>query len=169
MLTQCCPPSSQTEIALKVNHEVRKLSSKRNLASERILHRDLSKGKEYYQIQVVNGVDNEPYPIDFMYVTENCETSMINIDRTISSLQVFIHLNQSFSIQILFLQSCQCEDDCTTEKCVCAAISFRCWYDKEGRLLPEFNMNDAPMIFECNRACGCWKSCNNRVVQFGVR
>lgn len=73
------------------------------MASERILHRDLSKGKEYYQIQVVNGVDNEPYPIDFMYVTENCETSMINIDRTISSLQVFIHLNQSFSIQILFL------------------------------------------------------------------
>ena len=65
------------------------------MASERILHRDLSKGKEYYQIQVVNGVDNEPYPIDFMYVTENCETSMINIDRTISSLQVFIYLNQS--------------------------------------------------------------------------
>lgn len=25
------------------------------------------------------------------------------------------------------------------------------------------------MIFECNRACNCWKTCFNRVVQFGVR
>lgn len=25
------------------------------------------------------------------------------------------------------------------------------------------------MIFECNRACSCWKTCNNRVVQYGVR
>lgn len=75
------------------------------MASERILHRDLSKGKEYYQIQVVNGVDNEPYPIDFMYVTENCETSMINIDRTISSLQVFIYLNQSvFNPNIILIE-----------------------------------------------------------------
>ncbi|CAG2173811.1 unnamed protein product, partial [Oppiella nova] len=127
-------------------------SVRRQLNSEKLLHRDLSKGKEYYQIQVVNGVDNEPYPIDFMYVTDNCEASQINIDRTITSLQ-----------------SCQCEDDCTSQKCVCGAISFRCWYDKEGKLLPEFNLMDAPMIFECNRACSCWKTCNNRVVQYGVR
>ena len=55
-------------------------------------------------MQVVNGVDNEPYPIDFMYVTENCETSMINIDRTISSLQVFILLNQCVFNQCVFNQ-----------------------------------------------------------------
>lgn len=48
-------------------------------------------------------------------------------------------------------------------------MSFKCWYDEEGRLLPSFNMDDQPMIFECNRACKCWKNCKNRVVQFGIR
>ena len=73
---------------------------RRQLNSEKLLHRDLSKGKEYYQIQVVNGVDNEPYPIDFMYVTDNCEASQINIDRTITSLQVLLIF--SFIIYILY-------------------------------------------------------------------
>ena len=75
-------------MALRVNQELKRFSVRRQLNSEKLLHRDLSKGKEYYQIQVVNGVDNEPYPIDFMYVSENCEASQINIDRTITSLQV---------------------------------------------------------------------------------
>ncbi|KAH3823927.1 hypothetical protein DPMN_125752 [Dreissena polymorpha] len=37
-----------------------------------------------------------------------------------------------------------------------------------GRLVPEFNMAEPPLIFECNRACECWTTCNNRVVQNGV-
>lgn len=54
-------------------------------------------------------------------------------------------------------------------QCMCSNISFRCWYDREGKLIDEFNLHDPPMIFECNRSCACWKSCYNRVVQFGVR
>lgn len=75
---------------LRVNHEVRRYTgnSNRTFNGEKLLHRDISKGKENYQIQVVNAVDNEPYPVDFMYIKENCETSHINIDRTITSLQV---------------------------------------------------------------------------------
>ncbi|XP_023217380.1 uncharacterized protein LOC111619796 [Centruroides sculpturatus] len=112
---------------------------------------DISRGKELNPIQCVNGIDGEPAPTDFLYVTENCETSPIHVDRTITSLQ-----------------SCRCDDDCTSPNCTCATISFKCWYDKEGHLLPEFNMLDPPMIFECNRACLCWKNCNNRVLQHGV-
>ncbi|UYV82178.1 hypothetical protein LAZ67_21001276 [Cordylochernes scorpioides] len=113
--------------------------------------RDISRGKELHPIQCVNGVDLEPPPTDYLYVTENCETSPMNIDRTITSLQF-----------------CRCQDDCTTPGCTCATISFKCWFDKDGILLPEFNMLDPPMIFECNRACLCWKSCNNRMIQHGV-
>ncbi|RWS16657.1 histone-lysine N-methyltransferase EHMT2-like protein [Dinothrombium tinctorium] len=148
----CCVKNSQSAMALKINCELRRFASIRKLNSDRLLHRDIAKGKEYYQIPIVNGVDNEPIPVDFMYVIENCETSPINIDRVITSLQ-----------------SCKCEDDCTSDSCICAAISFRCWYDRDGKLVPEFNLMDPPMIFECNRACSCWKSCYNRVVQFGVR
>ncbi|EEC11008.1 histone-lysine N-methyltransferase, bat/ehmt, putative [Ixodes scapularis] len=40
--------------------------------------------------------------------------------------------------------------------------------DGEGRLVPEFNMLDPPMLFECSRACLCWSNCYNRVVQNGI-
>lgn len=38
-----------------------------------------------------------------------------------------------------------------------------------GRLLPEFCHEEPPLIFECNHACSCWRSCKNRVVQNGLR
>lgn len=40
---------------------------------------------------------------------------------------------------------------------------------KTGRLLPEFCREEPPLIFECNHACSCWRSCKNRVVQNGLR
>ena len=40
---------------------------------------------------------------------------------------------------------------------------------QDGRLLPEFNMAEPPLIFECNHACSCWRTCRNRVVQNGLR
>lgn len=53
-----------------------------------ITHRDISRGKEQLAIQCINAVDDEIAPVDFLYVTENCETMPIKIDRTITSLQV---------------------------------------------------------------------------------
>ncbi|KAI1305369.1 Histone-lysine N-methyltransferase EHMT2 [Halotydeus destructor] len=147
------PKSTQSHLALKVNAELKRFSHIRKISSDKFLHRDISKGKEPVQIPIVNGLDNEPVPVDYTYVSKNCETMAINIDRTITSLQ-----------------SCSCEDDCTSQdSCMCSTISFRCWYDREGKLTDEFNFHDPPMIFECNRACACWKNCFNRVVQFGVR
>ncbi|GIY50385.1 histone-lysine N-methyltransferase EHMT2 [Caerostris extrusa] len=127
--------NSDIYLALSLNMLLKKISS-----------------KEQYAIQCVNDVDDEPPPVDFLYVTENCETTPMNIDRTITSLQ-----------------SCHCEDDCSTANCTCASISYQCWYDKEGLLLPNFNLLDPPMLFECNRACSCWSlNCRNRVLQNGM-
>uniref|UniRef100_A0A8C7L6E2 Histone-lysine N-methyltransferase EHMT1-like n=1 Tax=Oncorhynchus kisutch TaxID=8019 RepID=A0A8C7L6E2_ONCKI len=41
--------------------------------------------------------------------------------------------------------------------------------DLNGRLLPEFYREEPPLIFECNHACSCWRTCKNRVVQNGLR
>ncbi|XP_017597925.1 PREDICTED: histone-lysine N-methyltransferase EHMT2-like, partial [Corvus brachyrhynchos] len=40
---------------------------------------------------------------------------------------------------------------------------------QDGRLLQEFNKIEPPLIFECNQACTCWRSCKNRVVQSGIK
>lgn len=49
----------------------------------------------------------------------------------------------------------------------CRALMAR--LPQDGRLLPEFNMAEPPLLFECNHACACWRTCRNRVVQNGLR
>ncbi|KAL7868764.1 hypothetical protein SRHO_G00101480 [Serrasalmus rhombeus] len=70
---------------------------------------------------------------------------------------------------ITHLQHCSCTDDCSSSNCLCGQLSIRCWYDKDQRLLQEFNKIEPPLIFECNLACSCYKSCKNRVVQAGIK
>lgn len=48
----------------------------------------MSRGREDNPIQCVNPVDEEGVPTDYTYVTENCYTSDIMVDRKISSLIV---------------------------------------------------------------------------------
>uniref|UniRef100_T1IV76 Histone-lysine N-methyltransferase n=1 Tax=Strigamia maritima TaxID=126957 RepID=T1IV76_STRMM len=145
----CChDENSQSWMALSMSRQLKHFARSSMGRSEHILHRDITLGKERIPIQCVNGVDDEPFPVDYLYIIENCETTPLTIDRCITSLQ-----------------SCTCDDDCSTNSCICSSLSLRCWYTKEGSLLPEFNLLDPPMIFECNRACRCWKNCNNRVVQ----
>ena len=50
--------------------------------------RDIARGKENIAIPVYNKEDKETYPQDFVYVQENIETTPMNINRTITSLQV---------------------------------------------------------------------------------
>ncbi|XP_015108514.1 histone-lysine N-methyltransferase EHMT1 [Diachasma alloeum] len=148
----CCTTDGDTLAALRLNARVNELSEHMWEKTTRILTNDISRGKETNPIQCVNGFDAEDKPTDFIYVTENCFTSNIHVDRTITSLQ-----------------SCRCEDNCSSEKCLCGNISLRCWYDEEGKLIPEFNYADPPMLFECNQACDCNRiTCNNRVVQHGL-
>ena len=149
---QCCPPDSQSHTIMKIKSDLMQAAKTRNIMSDKYLHRDIAKGREKYGIPIVNRMDDEKPPTDYTYIAENCETSATNMDRTITSMQ-----------------SCQCEDDCSSNDCICGTISFRCWYDSDGRLDESFNFNDPPMIFECNRACNCWTTCSNRVVQKGIQ
>ncbi|XP_011506175.1 PREDICTED: histone-lysine N-methyltransferase EHMT1 isoform X3 [Ceratosolen solmsi marchali] len=148
----CCAGNGDTMNALQLNFKVNQQSDQMLERTVKILTNDISRGKETNPVQCVNGFDSEDKPTDFVYVTENCFTSTINVDRTITSLQ-----------------SCRCEDNCSSDKCLCGNISLRCWYDDEGKLVSEFNYADPPMLFECNPACDCNKiTCNNRVVQHGL-
>lgn len=147
----CKDEKSLSWLVLNVNMELRKAIKDNSIVRKTTLHRDISRGKELNPIDCVNEVDDEPVPTDFLYLLENCETVPISIDRTITSLQ-----------------SCKCDDLCTSPSCLCSSISYRCWYSKEGRLVPEFNILDPPMLFECSRACLCWNTCQNRVVQNGI-
>ncbi|KAL0276237.1 UNVERIFIED_CONTAM: hypothetical protein PYX00_003845 [Menopon gallinae] len=149
-----CSESPQSDIykGITLNMEINNLLGRFQEMSPKIISNDISHGKERNQIQCVNAVDDEPEPEDFIYVTESCFTSKITVDRTINSLQY-----------------CKCRDHCDSLTCNCAHISIKCWYDNEGRLKPDFNYADPPMIFECNQACQCNRiTCHNRVVQNGI-
>ena len=52
------------------------------------IFRDVSFGRETHPIPVVNAIDDEQYPKDFLYVMENVETSPMNVNRVVTSLQV---------------------------------------------------------------------------------
>ncbi|XP_062617302.1 uncharacterized protein LOC134279010 isoform X1 [Saccostrea cucullata] len=149
---ECCiNENSQSALALRVNKQLKGFAAARLGRTEKLIDRDVSRGRENIPIAVINGVDDDPVPTDFQYITENVETTNLNINGTISSLQ-----------------SCRCSDDCSSMYCVCGRNSVKCWYDKNYHLLPDFNMTEPPLIFECNKGCRCWSTCNNRVVQNGI-
>uniref|UniRef100_A0A8C7N6V1 Euchromatic histone-lysine N-methyltransferase 1b n=1 Tax=Oncorhynchus kisutch TaxID=8019 RepID=A0A8C7N6V1_ONCKI len=141
----CCSHSSRVWLTLQTNRRVKE-------ARSRIPRSDIARGYEGVPVPCVNSVDSEPCPDNYKYVPDNCVTSPMNIDKNITHLQY-----------------CVCKDDCSSSSCMCGQLSLRCWYDKDGRLLPEFCREEPPLIFECNHACSCWRTCKNRVVQNGLR
>uniref|UniRef100_A0A8B9DZX5 [histone H3]-lysine(9) N-methyltransferase n=1 Tax=Anser cygnoides TaxID=8845 RepID=A0A8B9DZX5_ANSCY len=149
---QCSSLNSQVWVALQMNKTLRESSTDKPAQIEKVVSRDIARGYERIPIPCVNSVDSEPCPSNYKYVSQNCVTSPMDIDRNITHLQY-----------------CVCIDDCSSSNCMCGQLSMRCWYDKDGRLLPEFNMAEPPLIFECNHACSCWRTCRNRVVQNGLR
>ncbi|XP_045702106.1 histone-lysine N-methyltransferase EHMT1 isoform X4 [Phyllostomus hastatus] len=149
---QCASLNSQVWSALQMSKALQDSAPDRPVPVERTVSRDIARGYERIPIPCVNAVDGEPSPSNYKYVSQNCVTSPMNIDRNITHLQY-----------------CVCIDDCSSSNCMCGQLSMRCWYDKDGRLLPEFNMAEPPLLFECNHACACWRTCRNRVVQNGLR
>ncbi|XP_076021273.1 histone-lysine N-methyltransferase EHMT1a [Genypterus blacodes] len=148
----CCVHSSKVWTALNTNKRLTDARSGRDCHGERLLSRDISRGYEAVPITCVNGVDSEPCPENFKYVPDNCVTSPLNVDKDITHLQ-----------------HCSCTDDCSSSTCMCGQLSLRCWYDNEGRLPLDFCQREPPVLFECNHACSCWRTCRNRVVQNGMR
>ncbi|KAJ7988511.1 hypothetical protein DPEC_G00324340 [Dallia pectoralis] len=150
MAPDCCSHSSRVWLTLQANMRIREAKS--NTQTEKVLNRDIARGYERVPVPCVNSVDSQPCPDNYKYVPANCVTSPMNIDKNITHLQY-----------------CVCKDDCSSSSCMCGQLSLRCWYDKDGRLLPEFCCDEPPLIFECNHACSCWRNCKNRVVQNGLR
>uniref|UniRef100_A0A671NTV9 Histone-lysine N-methyltransferase EHMT1-like n=1 Tax=Sinocyclocheilus anshuiensis TaxID=1608454 RepID=A0A671NTV9_9TELE len=143
----CCSQNSKVWNALQASTKQRE-----SINYCVIVFRDIARGYEKVPIPCVNAVDSEPCPDNYKYVPDSCVTSPMNIDKNITHLQY-----------------CVCKDDCSSASCMCGQLSLRCWYDKESRLLPEFCNEEPPLIFECNHACSCWRTCKNRVVQNGLR
>uniref|UniRef100_A0A673IXJ7 Histone-lysine N-methyltransferase EHMT1-like n=1 Tax=Sinocyclocheilus rhinocerous TaxID=307959 RepID=A0A673IXJ7_9TELE len=143
----CCSQNSKVWNALQASKKQRE-----SINYCVIVFRDIARGYEKVPIPCVNAVDSEPCPDNYKYVPDSCVTSPMNIDKNITHLQY-----------------CVCKDDCSSASCMCGQLSLRCWYDKESRLLPEFCNEEPPLIFECNHACSCWRTCKNRVVQNGLR
>ncbi|KAG8011663.1 Histone-lysine N-methyltransferase EHMT1 [Nibea albiflora] len=148
----CCTFGSKVWTALNTNKKLTDARRGRDCQGERVLSRDISRGYEAVPITCVNGVDSEPCPDNFKYIPDSCVTSPLNIDKDITHLQ-----------------HCSCTDDCASSTCVCGQLSLRCWYDSEGRLPLDFCQREPPVLFECNHACSCWRTCRNRVVQNGLR
>uniref|UniRef100_A0A674B5S8 Euchromatic histone-lysine N-methyltransferase 1a n=1 Tax=Salmo trutta TaxID=8032 RepID=A0A674B5S8_SALTR len=148
----CCIYNSKVWVSLNTNKKLTDARRSRDSHREKVLSRDISRGYEAVPIACVNGVDSDSCPDNYKYVPDSCVTSPINIDKDITHLQ-----------------HCVCTDDCSSNTCMCAQLSLRCWYDKEGRLPLEFCQKEPPVLFECNHACSCWRSCRNRVVQNGLR
>uniref|UniRef100_UPI0037E75848 histone-lysine N-methyltransferase EHMT1a isoform X1 n=1 Tax=Semicossyphus pulcher TaxID=241346 RepID=UPI0037E75848 len=148
----CCVHGSKVWTALNTNKKLTDARRGRDCQGERVLSRDMSRGYEAVPITCVNGVDSEPCPENFKYIPDNCVTSPLNIDKDITHLQ-----------------HCGCTDDCSSSTCVCGQLSLQCWYDSEGRLPLDFCQREPPVLFECNHACSCWRTCRNRVVQNGLR
>ncbi|XP_067278822.1 histone-lysine N-methyltransferase EHMT1 isoform X2 [Pseudorasbora parva] len=149
---ECCSQNSKVWSALQASKKQREANSKLAAPAEKLLNRDIARGYEKVPVPCVNAVDSEPCPDNYKYVPDSCVTSPMNIDKNITHLQY-----------------CVCKDDCSSAGCMCGQLSLRCWYDKESRLLPEFCNEEPPLIFECNHACSCWRTCKNRVVQNGLR
>ncbi|KAK2837107.1 hypothetical protein Q5P01_014319 [Channa striata] len=148
----CCVYSSKVWMALNTNKKLTDARRGRDCHGERMLSRDISRGYESLPITCVNGVDSESFPDNFKYIPDSCVTSPLNIDKDITHLQ-----------------HCSCTDDCSSSTCMCGQLSLRCWYDSEGRLPLDFCQREPPVLFECNHACSCWRTCRNRVVQNGLR
>ncbi|XP_075934234.1 histone-lysine N-methyltransferase EHMT1a isoform X1 [Anarhichas minor] len=148
----CCVYGSKVWTALNTNKKLTDARRGRDSHGDRVLSRDISRGYEAVPITCVNGVDSEPSPENFKYIPDSCVTSPLNMDRDITHLQ-----------------HCSCTDDCSSGTCMCGQLSLRCWYDGEGRLPLDFCQREPPVLFECNHACSCWRTCRNRVVQNGLR
>ncbi|XP_048022441.1 histone-lysine N-methyltransferase EHMT1 isoform X3 [Megalobrama amblycephala] len=149
---ECCSQNSKVWNALQATKKQREANRNQAAPAEKLLNRDIARGYEKVPVPCVNAVDSEPCPDNYKYVPDSCVTSPMNIDKNITHLQY-----------------CVCKDDCSSASCMCGQLSLRCWYDKESRLLPEFCNEEPPLIFECNHACSCWRTCKNRVVQNGLR
>ncbi|XP_014437532.1 histone-lysine N-methyltransferase EHMT1 [Tupaia chinensis] len=88
---QCASLNSQVWSALQVSKALRDAAPDRPSPVEKTMSRDIARGYERIPIPCVNGVDAEPCPSNYKYVSQNCVTSPMSIDRNITHLQLPAH------------------------------------------------------------------------------
>ncbi|XP_066496943.1 histone-lysine N-methyltransferase EHMT1-like [Tiliqua scincoides] len=121
---------------------------------EQTLSRDISRGFEQVPIPCLNGVDSEPCPSDFLYVTQDILSDSVALTTT----------------DWIRKQCCQCTGSCSVAKCPCVLRSQRKWYTLDGQLVPtSSSVAETGHIYECHMLCSCSSFCPNRVVQRGIR
>lgn len=111
---------------------------------------DVTRGREKFEIPVINEYDEEEAPLDFVYITK----PVVSHGAVLTN-----HPNS--------LICCSCESSCRdTSKCECAIASGGSVYSLEGRLLRE--REETSYVYECNYKCRCDRRiCKNRVVSNG--
>ena len=80
--------NSMVWMALRVNSQLKSATSVAQRSVEKMVHRDISLGRENQAVSAINSIDESPAPLDFLYVTESVETTILPINRTVTSLQV---------------------------------------------------------------------------------
>ena len=145
-----CSPQPIQDLCLKKGwnfHTLVPTAKKHNRKG--VIHADISRGREKYEIPVINEVDSAPPPLDFVYV-----------NAPVAGEGVILSNNPNE------LSCCSCTDNCRDNtKCECAQrMGGTFAYDATGILT-----NEKPNgIYECNSYCSCNVSrCKNRIVGNG--
>ena len=84
--------NSTVWMALRVNSQLKSASSVAHRSVDKMVHRDISLGRENQAVSAINSIDESPAPLDFLYVTESVETTPLPVNRTVTSLQVRIFI-----------------------------------------------------------------------------
>ncbi|XP_053132669.1 histone-lysine N-methyltransferase EHMT1-like [Hemicordylus capensis] len=145
---QCARPSSPAWRAMQA------VVSLPPSPQERILSRDISQGFEGVPIPCLNGVDRDPCPKDYHYVTRDILSSSVALPTT----------------NWVRTQHCECPSICSAGSCPCILRSQHYQYTSDGQLVPP-SLREGEMghIYECHVLCKCASFCPNRVVQRGLR
>lgn len=157
---QCAFPNTESEILLKFKDKVIFHMSKAPadpIRESRVVSSDLSRGFENLPVSCINAIDDAPSPTSgqdgFHYVVSNVHTTSETIVKNAASK----------------MQSCYCYNECSNGSCLCGIMGGKCWYNKNGELVDDFDFVEAPFIVECSETCWCPATCHNRVVQKGIK
>jgi hypothetical protein len=125
--------------------ESQQINSKKSRG--KIICDDISRGREIFQIPVINEFDDQPAPLDFVYVNKPVGGG------------VAISNNPNF------ISCCNCKDNCKDPlKCQCALLMNGFAYDDKKK----YDVDKPSGVYECNFRCSCHiQRCKNRLVGNG--
>lgn len=145
-----CSPQAIQDLCIKNGWKYHQQGqAAKKFSRKGVVYADISRGREKFEIPVINEIDKAAPPLDFVYVTES-----------VAGEGVVLSNNPEH------LGCCSCTDNCRDPtKCECALMmggSFA--YDSTGIIMSEKPNG----IYECNSRCSCnVNRCKNRVVGKG--